>query len=379
MANLEITYVNIGQGDCTLIKCPDGKTVMIDCGMKHGSTNDDWQNARNQKDVDDAALTKLQRAKIRPKNYAALLSAAQKKLGISKKAYKDEKDYVNLVTAGVIKNAVASILPLSKKIDYLILTHHDDDHYSEVANLTLQGVKFGKVYYSGPIEKYRALRKNYYPPANVDEYISVTINGVAQANQTIIEKATDVTILCQTSSLDIIDDTTNDVKVTILASNVHTNPADKMKNVTNFNFGAEDINGRSIVTMIKFKNDKILVLGDATTTTESFLVSTYGAALQADTLRVGHHGSETSSSQALIDKVQPGFALISCAKYNFFGLPRKLITDRYITYFTASLIDVDQHDLSFYKNKDDYMSKTIKQALWQTWSIAINTVSYDGA
>lgn len=138
----------------------------------------------------------------------------------------------------------------------MILTHHDDDHYNKISPLVLQGITFGKVYYSGPIAKYQALRGNFYTTkgqktGNVGEYVS-TINGVAQANQTIIETATDVTILCQTGKLTLINDAANNFTIDILASNVHANPADRQPVVTGFRFDAIERNSRSIVLLIKF-------------------------------------------------------------------------------------------------------------------------------
>src|SRR5205085_2238857 len=64
----------------------------------------------------------------------------------------------------------------------------------------------------------------------------------------------------------------------------------------------------------------LLLTGDAEGLEEARLLP-FGAALHVDVLKVGHHGSRTSTSGALLDAVRPAFATVSCGVRNRFGHP----------------------------------------------------------
>ncbi|MCB2356427.1 hypothetical protein LL065_15175 [Clostridium estertheticum] len=50
--------------------------------------------------------------------------------------------------------------------------------------------------------------------------------------------------------------------------------------------------------------------------------------MSVDVLKVGHHGSDTSTSDAFLSKVNPKYAVISCGKNNDYGHPHKLTMDK---------------------------------------------------
>ena len=58
------------------------------------------------------------------------------------------------------------------------------------------------------------------------------------------------------------------------------------------------------------------------------MVGRYGARLSADLLKTGHHGSRTSSGDALLDAVRPRFATLSCGVRNRFGHPHAPVLER---------------------------------------------------
>ena len=60
-----------------------------------------------------------------------------------------------------------------------------------------------------------------------------------------------------------------------------------------------------------YKNTSFLFMGDAEKETE---VKLQDEDVQADVLKVGHHGSDTSSTTAFLEKVSPKYAIISCGK-----------------------------------------------------------------
>lgn len=70
---------------------------------------------------------------------------------------------------------------------------------------------------------------------------------------------------------------------------------------------------------ITYKNDSFLFLGDA----EKKELETVTADMSAEVLKVGHHGSRTSTTKALLEKVNPKYAVISLGKDNSYGHPHK--------------------------------------------------------
>lgn len=82
-----------------------------------------------------------------------------------------------------------------------------------------------------------------------------------------------------------------------------------------------DANDNSLVLALRFGSRRALLLGDAEQEEEHELVERYGDRLAADFLKVGHHGSRTSSSPALLAAVRPTHAAISCGVRNRFGHP----------------------------------------------------------
>ena len=59
-----------------------------------------------------------------------------------------------------------------------------------------------------------------------------------------------------------------------------------------------------------------------------FYLSKYGNHLNAEILKVAHHGSITSSSQAILDKISPQLAFVSVGKSNRFGHPSNIVLKR---------------------------------------------------
>ncbi len=80
-------------------------------------------------------------------------------------------------------------------------------------------------------------------------------------------------------------------------------------------------NDNSLVLRIRYGERAVLLVGDAEAEEEARLVARYGAGLRADLLKVGHHGSRTSSSPAFLKAVAPQVAVISCGVRNRFGHP----------------------------------------------------------
>ena len=85
----------------------------------------------------------------------------------------------------------------------------------------------------------------------------------------------------------------------------------------------ERFNNTSIVMLLHYGHFTMLFTGDAEAPVEDYLQQKYGNRLKADVLKVGHHGSKTSSIYKFISKVKPKYALISCGNKQIYNHPNK--------------------------------------------------------
>ena len=81
-------------------------------------------------------------------------------------------------------------------------------------------------------------------------------------------------------------------------------------------------NDNSSVLYLKLSNYKFLFMGDASINVEDKLIKTYSLN-DIDVLKVGHHGSKTSSSKNFINYINPKYSIISVGKNNLFGHPNR--------------------------------------------------------
>ena len=81
-------------------------------------------------------------------------------------------------------------------------------------------------------------------------------------------------------------------------------------------------NDNSSVIYTELNNHKFLFMGDAGVEVEEDLIKKYNLQ-DIDVLKVGHHGSKTSSSKIFIDKIEPRYSIISVGKNNRYGHPNK--------------------------------------------------------
>jgi competence protein ComEC len=82
-----------------------------------------------------------------------------------------------------------------------------------------------------------------------------------------------------------------------------------------------DPNLASVVALVRVGDVRMLFMGDAERPEEEWLLARAPSALRADILKVGHHGSKTSSSAAFLDAVHPRLALVSVGAGNTYQLP----------------------------------------------------------
>ena len=176
-----------------------------------------------------------------------------------------------------------------EKIDYLILTHPDADHIGS-ADMVVNTYSVGSVM--------------------MEPYTYTSETQVYRNLETAIE----------TRSVATIDPSPNDVYslgelyITILG------PLDTYK----------DKNNNSIVARFDYGETSFMMTGDAETKSEKAMVTQYGLTgkLRCDVLKVGHHGSTTSTSSDFLASVKPEIAIISCGEGNKFGHPQEETLDK---------------------------------------------------
>jgi len=161
------------------------------------------------------------------------------------------------------------------KINYLIITHGDYDHMGEAINL-IENFKVEKVIF------------------NCGEF-----NELEQDLIKVLDKHNIKYYSC------------------IKELNIDDN---KLYFLNNSNYGNENDNSSVIYT--ELDNYKFLFMGDAGAEVEEDLLEKYNLQ-DIDVLKVGHHGSKTSSSKSFIDEINPKYSIISVGKNNRYGHPNK--------------------------------------------------------
>ena len=98
----------------------------------------------------------------------------------------------------------------------------------------------------------------------------------------------------------------------------------KLYFLNNKDYGHE--NDNSSVIYIELNNHKFLFMGDAGVEVEEDLIEKYDLQ-DIDVLKVGHHGSKTSSSKLFINEVNPKYSIISVGKNNRYGHPNDSVLE----------------------------------------------------
>jgi beta-lactamase superfamily II metal-dependent hydrolase len=91
---------------------------------------------------------------------------------------------------------------------------------------------------------------------------------------------------------------------------------------------AENTNQASLVVLFHYGEVGILLTGDTERAGEKELIRKWGPQLEADILKVGHHGSRTSTIQPFVDVVKPDHSGITVGHYNTFGHPTDEVLSR---------------------------------------------------
>lgn len=188
-----------------------------------------------------------------------------------------------------------------KTINYVILTHPHSDHVGGLLYI-VKNYTIDSIYYT-----------------NCPYTTSIYTDFLETAKERNIK-------LCEITSPDSL--------ILAACKLYFLSPSINVKNRTkqlNFN-----VNNQSLVTYLLYGQTKILFMGDAEKEVEKEMLHTYYW-LQCNALKVGHHGSITSSTFPFIKQVDPDIGIISAGKNNRFRHPSKLI----LQYF--QLLDINMH------------------------------------
>lgn len=220
--NTNIYFLDVGQGDCTLIVSEKGKSILIDTGGSIKYNKEDWKKRKREFNL-----------------YISSVIPFFKSIGL-------------------------------KKIDYLFLTHGDNDHlgYSQdlIDNFKVDNIIInkGKVNYAESKLEYEFIEEQY----NIDNVYITSLNNIDYGNE----------------------------------------------------------NDNSIVLYVVIDEYKFLFMGDAGIEVEEDLMKKYNLK-DIDVLKVGHHGSKTSSSRLFIEYITPKYSIISVGENNKFGHPNDSVLE----------------------------------------------------
>lgn len=123
--------------------------------------------------------------------------------------------------------------------------------------------------------------------------------------------------------LDALDK--NNIKYTVPKIGDSFSLSEAKFDVLHVGTGENDLNASSIVLKMTYGENKFLFMGDAPVSVEEKILNDD---LKSDVLKVGHHGSEYSSSQAFLNEVKPSYAVISVGKNNTYGHPNATTLDK---------------------------------------------------
>lgn len=269
---LLVHMLDVGQGDCIYIQLPDGKDMVIDCA----NYNDDGEYEKKTFDYLDKYI---------------------------------EDDTV----------------------EYLMLTHCDSDHVYFMDEL-LERYQVEKLFMPNVLaapgttskdkkalqDQIDALDTSRFTDKDTVGTITYAEFFIAALTEPDCEIVLNVDPDANTNSI-IIEETTYRL--------VFYCPTQEYYDDYGLNT-AERKNAISPIGILEYNNRKIMLTGDSNEINEPLVMARTGK-IDCDVLKVGHHGSETSTSNAFLDEYTFEYAIISCNSYgNKFNHPRQVTLDR---------------------------------------------------
>lgn len=174
-------------------------------------------------------------------------------------------------------------------IDILIGTHPHEDHIGGMAKI-IEEFPIGTLYLPETSDEMTPTTKTYESLLDAVEKMDVTMRTASAGDVLLEEGNTSFKVL----------------------SPSHTD--------------YDNLNDYSIVTHLKVGDTAFLFQGDAETPVEEEILDS-GADVSCDVIKLGHHGSSTSSSRAYLEAANPSAAVISCGVGNEYGHPHRETMD----------------------------------------------------
>ena len=285
---LMVHFIDVGQGDCILILFPDGKDMLIDCGNKSSGYD-----------------------------------------------FEETAEYL------------ATYIP-DGQLDYLMLTHGDEDHVEyidevieayDVDNIFMPDVKSVPSGTSSS-DKYQdqidALSRDKLALFNDPDTLSSNVYAeffIAALTEPDCNIYLNVDPDENTNAIVITDDGVQDPAAPDTDATYRLTfycPTQEYYDESNLG-SAEKKNAISPIGILEYNGFRLVLTGDSNEINEPTFVERVGDNLDCDVLKVGHHGSETSSTEEFLDAIDCEYAVISCnAEGNTFYHPRQTTLDRFV-------------------------------------------------
>lgn len=198
---------------------------------------------------------------------------------------KTPQNKIIVIDTGEQENVIAKYLldKKIKKVDYLIISHFDSDHCKSAIEI-IEKLKVKQIV----IGKQAKLSKEFENLIDMAKENKINIQIVKAGDTLKLDKYTSFKILWPDRNL------------------LQDNP----------------LNNNSIVAKLEYKSFSMLFTGDIEALAEKQIVSKYKKdELQANILKVAHHGSKTSSINEFVEKVRPQISVIGVGENNKFGHP----------------------------------------------------------
>ena len=204
---------------------------------------------------------------------------------------------------------LGQILPWhDRRIDVLVPTHADSDHITGLIEVSRR-YDIGQVYLSAddPSLKMRLLQDIWSEPTIVTEPVEVLwLKSVSPSTGSGNNRLVDVEYISKGDDL-----SRGETEIKVLG------PPENLK--------TEDRNDLSTMLLVTYKESSLLLTGDASKERELEILDNLG---HVDILKVGHHGSYTSTSYEFVNKIKPDIAIISSGLGNRYGHPHGIVLER---------------------------------------------------
>lgn len=298
-ARLKVHFLNIGQGDAIYIQSPNRNSMLIDSGPQNEKVISEIQKFKNIFDRKISALL--------------ITHADADHIGSMKKVMEDFEYQV--FAHGGLRASTNLFKDLMSEVNS---TNNADKNKSIVLtagmNIILdaeKNIKFEVLFpdFEFQIDAYKDCREK------------VLVKEIAAKTQSKISKS-------------------NKKASTASIKSVPKNKKDACLKFIN-----TETNLNSIVGRLSYGSTSFMLTGDAPTEVERFIISKYknqnhenpksqngGSGInttdiQSDVLKLGHHGSKTSTSPEFLEAVRPSYAIVSAGKDNRYGHPHKKVLD----------------------------------------------------